>query len=76
MLTEDLSDMPLHREMRDVFRRMIADGADPLDVAEAALAVGGALAVSIEGQIRTGSKLYAAGAALLSASGEASTPAH
>lgn len=70
MMTEDLSDMPLHREVRDTLRTMIAAGADPLDVAEAALAVAGALAVNVEGPVRAGSKLYAAGAALLSAAGE------
>ncbi|MFB0487771.1 hypothetical protein ABIE45_000357 [Methylobacterium sp. OAE515] len=74
MLTDDLSDMPLHDEIRSTLRAMIRRGLDPLDVAEAALAVGSALSVSIEGQVRAGSKLYAAGSALLSAAGEASSP--
>lgn len=74
MLTEDLSDLPLHDEIRSTLRAMIRRGLDPLDVAEAALAVGCSLAISIEGQVRAGSRLYAAGSALLSAAGEAAEP--
>jgi hypothetical protein len=73
MLTENLSDLPLHQEIREAMRKMISAGNDPLDVAEAALSVAGALAVSVEGQARTGSKLYAAGAALLNAADDQRT---
>ena len=56
-----------HEEIRDVMSNMIRRGLDPLEVAEAAQTVASALSVSIEGDVRAGSKLYAAGAALLNA---------
>lgn len=65
LLTEDLSDLPLQQEIRDKLRAMIAAGHDPLEVAEAAFAVAGGLAVAIEGPLRTGARLYGAGAAML-----------
>ncbi len=65
MMTEDLSGMPLHVEIRETIRAMIARGHDPLEVAEAAQVVASALSVSIEGEVRAGAKLYAAGLALL-----------
>lgn len=72
MLAENLSDMPLHGAIRENLRTLIAAGHDPLDVAEAAMTVAASLSIAVEGQIRTGSKLYAAGSALLSAVGECS----
>lgn len=76
MMDEDLSGLPLHDEIRATLRAMIRRGIDPLEVAEAALAVGSALSVSIEGQVRAGAKLYGAGVALLAAAGEAASPQH
>lgn len=75
MLTEDLTDLPLQQEVRNVLRRLIAEGHDPLDVSEAALATASALSISVEGQTRTGAKLYAAGAALLNCAGK-TAPRH
>lgn len=65
MMTEDLSSMPLHDEIRSTLRAMIRRGVDPLEVAEAAQVVASALSISIEGEARAGAKLYAAGLALM-----------
>lgn len=65
MMTEDLSSMPLHDEIRSTLRAMIRRGLDPLEVAEAAQVVASALSISIEGEARAGAKLYAAGLTLM-----------
>ncbi|GEL42251.1 hypothetical protein MEX01_28420 [Methylorubrum extorquens] len=67
MMTEDLSGMPVHEEIRDTLRAMIRRGLDPLEVAEAAQVVATALSVSVEGEARAGAKIYAAGAAIMKA---------
>lgn len=71
VMAEDLSDMPVHDEVRDALRAMIARGLDPLEVADAAFSVATALSLAIEGEVRTGAKLYATGAALMQASAPA-----
>lgn len=73
MMTEDLSGMPMHEEIRDTMRAMIRRGLDPLEVAEAAQVVATALSVSVEGEVRAGAKLYAAGTALMKGAEKAST---
>lgn len=76
MLDEDLTDLPLQQEIRENLRAMIAAGHDPLEVAEAAIAVAGALALSVEGPARTGAMLAGVGAAMLSAASDVAERFH
>lgn len=69
-LNEDLTDAPLHDEIRKVLMAMIVRGEQPVEVIEAALATSTALCVDSEGLAKTAVRLLACGQILGNASPE------
>lgn len=69
-LNEDLSSEPLHAEVRDLLRRMVKRGVDPVEVVEAALTTATALCLDAEGIGRTATRLLTVGTRLAEASPE------
>lgn len=69
-LREDLTDAPLHTQVRDLLKALVEAGVRPRDVVDAALTTSTALMVDVEGIPRTGLHLMQLASTLVSLSPE------
>lgn len=78
ILTEDLSDAPVHAQLRDTVLRLIEASHEPKAVVDALLTVSMAMSVQVDGPEMTAIRFVAAGKVLAASSAEslASTRRH